>query len=73
MEKLRALGNLLFICFSFYGTYVPVRGEDSLFNEIKLEYSKLYFKNSLKETPDFNYYIFTHMYMGTGVSTGLLL
>jgi len=70
MEKVRALGNLLFICFFFLWHLGSGQGKDPMFNEIKPEHSQLYFKNSIEETPDFNYYIFMHMYMGAGVATG---
>ncbi|SHI54912.1 hypothetical protein SAMN04487911_10351 [Arenibacter nanhaiticus] len=36
------------------------QGEDSLFNEIKLEHSKLYFKNLIEETPDNCLFIFNN-------------
>ena len=70
MEKVRPFYFLLFVSFFFLWQAGIGQEKEPMFKEIKPEYSQLYFKNFVEETPDFNYYIFMHMYMGAGVAAG---
>jgi len=70
MEKVRPFYFLLFVSFFFLWQAGFGQEKEPMFKEIKPEYSQLYFKNFVEETPDFNYYIFMHMYMGAGVAAG---
>ena len=70
MERSKTLICLLFV--SFFIFLIKGYGQEvkPIFSEVKPEYSNLYFKNLVEETPDFNYYIFMHLYMGAGVAAG---